>query len=218
MEISQNLEFLVRGRRSLRDLRREVDGPAGVVLDLIARHAGVQRSNRQLLGLGVGLEDTKIRDQPGWALGLEPKLGAILAAGSMSERRDEVDPVDECPAGVTSLTDEIMGRWYTDGFRSRHPDVVARSAAMLAQVSVQGYVGCAEALKAVPYFDRLQTMGVPVLYIVGRHDGVAPETMAAMAARTPGSTIEVIDPGAHFPNVENPRAFNQVMADWLGIA
>lgn len=208
MEISQNLEFLVGGRRSLRDLRREVDGPAGVVLDLIEV---VDSGGGGTTALGVGMDHGD-------------RMGRIICCDANSRTTDaDVERWDRriaqvLAAGVTSLTDEIMGRWYTDGFRSSHPDVVARSAAMLAQVSAQGYVGCAEALKAVPYFDRLPTMGVPVLYIVGRQDGVAPETMAAMAARTPGSTIEVIDPGAHFPNVENPRAFNQVIADWLGIA
>jgi 3-oxoadipate enol-lactonase len=59
-------------------------------------------------------------------------------------------------------------------------------------------------------------MTVPVLYVVGSQDaGAPPPVMQAMAEATPNAGLSVIEGAAHIPNMEDPAAFEAVIAPWL---
>jgi 3-oxoadipate enol-lactonase len=117
--------------------------------------------------------------------------------------------------GTQSLGDELLARWYTPAFRDARPDVMAWSLDMLAKVSASGYAGCAAALKDVHLTRCLRTLTSETLYISGAQDGQTPVKMAHLAEITPAACFHSIDPGAHFPNIENVRAFNRCLTQFL---
>jgi 3-oxoadipate enol-lactonase len=94
--------------------------------------------------------------------------------------------------------------------------VVERARAMILATSVTGYAGCAAALKTLDYLRHLGGLKTPTLYVVGSEDaGAPPDAVRAMAAATPGSEFALIEGAAHIANMEDPEAFDSVVADFL---
>lgn len=118
--------------------------------------------------------------------------------------------------GMAAILDGTLERWFTPACRAARPDVVERAAGMVLRTSPAGYIGCAEALKTLDYLRHLPQMRPEVLYIVGSEDGGAPpDAMRAMAEATPKGRLVVIEGAAHIANMEDPDAFNAVIADWV---
>ncbi len=87
---------------------------------------------------------------------------------------------------------------------------------MITSTSVEGYCGCAEALKTLDYFKHLPRLTRPTHYIAGASDAAAPpDVMQAMAQATPNGSLTVIPDAAHIANVENAAAFNADVTAFL---
>ena len=69
--------------------------------------------------------------------------------------------------GTGSVADEVVERWFTPAFRERAPETVARTVAMLAATSDEGYAGCCEAIAAMDLRDGLRSIAAPTLVIAG---------------------------------------------------
>jgi len=63
--------------------------------------------------------------------------------------------------------------------------------------------------------DRLPELDLPTLLLVGEYDEARPETMLEFQALIPGSVLKVIPDAAHLVNVDQPRAFNDAIAEFL---
>ena len=53
--------------------------------------------------------------------------------------------------GLEALVDANMQRWFTEGFRKRAPDVLARMRAMFVATKLPGYIGCCEAVRDMDF-------------------------------------------------------------------
>ncbi|WP_262851518.1 alpha/beta fold hydrolase [Mumia quercus] len=63
---------------------------------------------------------------------------------------------------------------------------------------------------------RLPHVSVPVLAVVGALDGDDHRAMAErLATLTPRGELVVVEETAHYPNMERPKEFNRVIADFL---
>src|SRR5262245_43499966 len=51
--------------------------------------------------------------------------------------------------GMASLSEQVVGRWFTPAFRARDPATVAGFVTMVEGVDPQGYAGCSEAIAAM---------------------------------------------------------------------
>lgn len=118
--------------------------------------------------------------------------------------------------GMAAVLDGTLERWFTGKTRQERPDVVERARAMILATSTTGYIGCAEALKGLDYLKDLGRMRAATLYVVGGEDmGAPPDAMRAMAAATPGAEFALIEGAAHVANMEDPAAFDAIVADFL---
>ncbi len=65
--------------------------------------------------------------------------------------------------------------------------------------------------------DWLHGVSVPALVITGRHDVITPVEQGArrLAALLPNSTLEVFENSGHFPFMEEPERFAEVVSIWL---
>ncbi|MDF1777017.1 MAG: 3-oxoadipate enol-lactonase [Rhizobiaceae bacterium] len=120
--------------------------------------------------------------------------------------------------GMQAVASPTLERWFTEGFRNApsNTETLAGVRDMIMATSVAGYTGSAACLLSLDYLKDLGMIAVPVLYVGGAHDPAAPAAvMRDMAAKTPGARFEEIPDAAHLANIENPEAFNRVLAQWL---
>ena len=70
-------------------------------------------------------------------------------------------------------------------------------------------------LKSVEYVDRLHTIHVPTLLIVGDHDEVAPSLSQEMHEKIAGSQIVIMPDSGHMTFVDQPEKFNDTVTLFL---
>jgi proline iminopeptidase len=70
-------------------------------------------------------------------------------------------------------------------------------------------------LRSWDVLDRLAEITLPTLLVAGRFDQNSPEHMWEMHQRIEGSQFELFESSAHFPFIEQPARFDQVMRDFL---
>lgn len=162
-----------------------------------------------MVGMGLGLDHPeRIK-----------RLVVCDARGDAPEayRKSWDDRIERVSAeGVAVLAKPTVERWFTQAF-GQNQEAVDRMRAMVAATSVDGYVGCARALRELDYTRRLPTMTVPTLFLVGSEDaGAPPETMWQMHQATPGSQFVQIDNASHISAVEQPDQVAAAITKFLG--
>ena len=116
-------------------------------------------------------------------------------------------------AGVGSIADAAMGRWFSQPFRAAHPDVVALYHRMLSDTPADGYASCCEAIRDADLRPDIHRIQSPTVIIAGHHDPVTPPADAQdMHARIPNSRVSLLD-AAHIANVEQAQAFNDMLIE-----
>ena len=178
------------------------------------------------------------------ALGIETSVFSGLSLGGMIGKQLAIengqrlralvlcDTIARWPGGVTAiwngrvraaqsqgmapLVEPTLERWFTAPTRARRPPELEPIAAMIAATPPAGFIGCAQAIAKINFLDRLGTVGVPTLVIVGADDPATPPSAAqAIQAAIPGAELVVIEDAAHLANVEQPDAFNAALTGFL---
>jgi 3-oxoadipate enol-lactonase len=117
--------------------------------------------------------------------------------------------------GTAGIVDATMERWFTKDFRDNNPQPMALMKAMFVKTPLEGYIGCAEAVRDMDHRDLLDRIKAPTHVIAGRHDGATPpEAGEYIRSRVPGATMTVLD-AAHISNVAQPQAFTKAVLDFL---
>jgi 3-oxoadipate enol-lactonase len=118
--------------------------------------------------------------------------------------------------GTGAFVKPMTTRWLTPAYYERHPEIVAKLAAMIGKTSVDGAIGCAQALKKANQWALLSGIKVPTLIIVGENDVGTPVSAAEYLHREiKGSKLAIIKEAGHLPNVEQSEAFNRTVLDFL---
>jgi len=108
-------------------------------------------------------------------------------------------------AGMASLAEPVVGRWFTPAFRARDPATVARFVTTVAGLDPQGYAGCCEAIAAMDQRSSLARISARTLVIAGAEDPATPPWHGARIASAVGrSRLRVIRGGSHLANVSQP--------------
>jgi 3-oxoadipate enol-lactonase len=117
--------------------------------------------------------------------------------------------------GMGVLADASMVRWFTEGFRTRHPDVVARLRKTFEATSVDGYVGCCAALRDADLRPVAKSVACPTLIVTGRHDPATPPADGRwLGDQIRGARVVDLD-AAHLSNVERADDFNVAVRDFI---
>ena len=118
--------------------------------------------------------------------------------------------------GMQPLVEPTLGRWFTEPFRKRRPDIMQSIGAQIAATPVNGYAGCCQAIPKINLTQRLKDIACPILVIVGEQDMGTPLAMAEeIHANAPGSKLTVLSPAAHLSNLEQPEAFSAALEAFL---
>jgi 3-oxoadipate enol-lactonase len=118
--------------------------------------------------------------------------------------------------GTAAIADGTMERWFTEGFRKRAPQAVARLKQMVLDTPVEGYIGCGEAVRDMDHREIIRKITAPTMIIAGRHDpATTVEAAEFLRDRIPGSKLVVLE-AAHIANVEQAQAYTDALFGFLG--
>jgi 3-oxoadipate enol-lactonase len=97
-------------------------------------------------------------------------------------------------------------RWFSDGFRERHPEVVQRLGGIFTANDIACYRATCEMLGDADLRDQIAKTTQPTAVIVGEEDYATPVAMAEdLNKRIAGSTLTVIKGGRHITPAECPK-------------
>jgi 3-oxoadipate enol-lactonase len=119
--------------------------------------------------------------------------------------------------GTAPIAESIVSRWFTPEYAAGHPDVVAETAAMVADTPDEGYLASCQALEVWDHRERLGAVTVPTLVIAGAADPSTPVTPHArtIVGGIPGARLEVLD-AAHLATIERPDEATSLIAEHAG--
>ena len=118
--------------------------------------------------------------------------------------------------GMASISEQVVGRWFTPAFHARNPAAVAGFVTTLEGVDPEGYAGCCEAIAAMDLRASLGRISAPVLVIAGAEDPATPPWHGARIASGVGrSRLRVIRGGAHLATVSQPGEVTAVLMEHL---
>lgn len=160
----------------------------------------------QVLGFDHGnrlnsllLSDTRSRSDASQAQIWEDRIAVVQQAGSLAP-----------------VIDSTIPRWFSEDFVARAPERVEQVRAMLRRCSIEGYAGCGRAISVFDFTSQLPKIKARTMIVVGRDDaGTTVADAEALQRGIAGSQLRVIEKCRHVPNVEDPKAFNEIMSAWL---
>jgi 3-oxoadipate enol-lactonase len=110
-------------------------------------------------------------------------------------------------SGMAAMTDAVLERWFTPGFRAHQSAELEAVRALLLHTNPQGYAGCSAAIRDMDQRRLLPLIEVPTLVIAGDDDPATPiEHAQLLASGIRGAELHVLS-AAHLSNVEQPEAF-----------
>jgi len=122
---------------------------------------------------------------------------------------------DVLDAGLAAIVDANMERWFTQAFRERSPQAIARIREMFMATSVEGYVACGHAIRDMDHRPLLMKISAPTLVIAGRHDpATTPEAGEFIVQHTPNAKLVVLET-AHIANIEQPQLYADTVLEFL---
>ncbi len=185
------------------------------VLKLLDRH-GIEHAGYVGISLGGMLGMWLAASSPGRidALGLVCTSAYLPPASGWLARAEQVRA-----AGMASVVEQLLGRWFTRSFAAREPEVTAAFGADLERTDAAGYAACCEALAAMDLKPMLGSITAPTLVISATEDPATPPAHGALIARAiPGARLRVIRGTAHLANVGAPGEVTAALLDHLLLA
>jgi 3-oxoadipate enol-lactonase len=117
--------------------------------------------------------------------------------------------------GTKAVAKQVVERWFTPEFHTKHPDQIAKTRKMIESTSTDGYVGSCAAVRDFDFWQKVGAIRVQTLVIAGTHDqSLPPSDAQKLAKQIPGARyIEL--PAAHISNVEAASRFTDEVSTFL---
>ena len=118
--------------------------------------------------------------------------------------------------GIPGLADATLKRWFTAPFIEGDPASIEKVRKMILGTGIEGYLGCAAAVRDMAQTTMLLKIKAPTLILVGRDDPACTvENSTVLKRMIDGSEMVVIDKAAHLANIEQPEAFNNALRKFI---
>jgi len=118
--------------------------------------------------------------------------------------------------GIPGLVDGTLERWFTAAFHARKPADIAKVRAMILATGVEGYTGCACAVRDMAQTTMLLEVKAPTLVMTGRLDPACTVAQSTVLHRMiDGSRLAIIEDAAHLSNIEQPEVFNRLLRTFI---
>jgi 3-oxoadipate enol-lactonase len=148
------------------------------------------------------------------ALGLIDTTAWYNAADKWEERA-----ATATSAGLAAMIDFQVTRWFTDGFRASHSDLVKRNVDRFLANDPAAYAETCRMLGACNLESTLPGMKVPAAIVVGDEDYATPVAMAETLCRgIKGSTLTILKGARHLTPLEAPTDIAAVLQRLIQLA
>ena len=120
-------------------------------------------------------------------------------------------------SGVAPVAAAMIPKLLAEGTRENAPDVEETVRAMILDTAPETVVAALAGMASRHDSTReLAEIAVPTLVMVGEHDAITPPDDArAMADGIADARLTIIPDAGHVSGLENPRAFNEALKDFL---
>lgn len=119
--------------------------------------------------------------------------------------------------GLAGQVTPTLERWFTRAFAEASPLTLEWIAGQIRATSPAGYAAAIRAIQQLDHRDRLGQIAAPTLVLAGEADSaVPPATASALAGAIAGARLVVLPDTAHLGNVQQPVAFTETVASFLG--
>jgi 3-oxoadipate enol-lactonase len=109
-----------------------------------------------------------------------------------------------------------MERWFTPSFLKESSPMVEMIRKQILATPVQGYIGCAEAIRKLNYLNQLSKIKIPTLIMVGEDDPGTPVSASeAIHKQLSNSKLTILRSARHLSNIEQAEAFNADLLKFL---
>lgn len=150
------------------------------------------------------------------------RLLSLSLCDTMAQLPSEAQPIWQERIGIArnkgldALVEPTMERWFTAPYRAQDPAALKLIRQYFLSTSIDGYIGCSEAIRQLDYLDQLKAITLATLIIVGEQDmGTPVAASQAMHQQIQGSQLDIIPNAAHLSNVEQTAVFNRILMDFL---
>ena len=118
--------------------------------------------------------------------------------------------------GIPAMVEPTLQRWFTPAFLKRGAQDLEKIKPMIAGTGLEGYTGCASAVRDMAQSTMLLKIKTPTMIIAGKQDPATTVDHATVLNRLiDGSKLVVIDEAAHLSNIEQPEAFNRAVRGFI---
>lgn len=119
--------------------------------------------------------------------------------------------------GMHDYAREVLPKMIAPQTIAEQPEVKAHVLSMMRGTLPQGAAAALRGRAERPdYTPLLPQMNVPTLIVVGSVDEFTPVSDAEfMRDRIPDAKMAIIEGAGHMPNLENPKEFNRIVAEFL---
>ncbi|WP_374379601.1 3-oxoadipate enol-lactonase [Dongia sp.] len=119
-------------------------------------------------------------------------------------------------SGIAPLIDGTLLRWFTPAFAETSPHIVDKARRMIAATSVDGYAGCAAAIRDMDLKTAPESIKMPTLILAAENDPSAtPEMMKHLHARISGAEFQLLPACAHVFTMERPTDATGAIGSFL---
>jgi 3-oxoadipate enol-lactonase len=185
--------------------------------DVVALLKALNIPRCHFVGLSIG-------GMIGQALGIkhQPEIASLALCATTSRMPAEMQSVWDGrigqvqQQGMASIATGTLERWFTPAFRAAQPVEISRVGTMISLTPVNGFVGCASAIKTLDFTSQLKQIALPTRLIVGREDpGTTVAASEVIQREIPNSSLVVLEQAMHLCNIEQAEAFNRALLEFL---
>jgi 3-oxoadipate enol-lactonase len=134
------------------------------------------------------------------------------AAAKFKERADAARS-----KGLRGMIDFQLTRWFSDGFRANHSEVLMRTTDVFVANDVDCYAASCELLGAADTRAQLANFNMPTAVVVGEEDYATPVAMARqLHDAIPHSTLTIIPGARHLTPIEFPERITTELRGLFG--
>lgn len=181
---------------------------------------GIARAGLVGFSLGGMINRRCAIDHPG-------RVGALVVLNSPHDRGPEAQRAVEerarqtAAGGPAASLDETLARWFTEGFRQSHPEVVARIRAVVLANEPANYAAhrrvLAEGVRAL--IAPNPPITAPTQVMTCAHDsGSTPAMSHAIAREIAGAELQIVPGLQHLGLIEQPHLFARPIEAFLARA
>lgn len=117
--------------------------------------------------------------------------------------------------GIGALAIPTAERWSGKAYLDEHPDVAENLLACIRQTSLDGFVGCAQAIQGLSYLDQLSRIETPTTLLIGTRDETLLQPMRDLAPLIAGADLQTIEGAGHLPQLDRPAHFERLLLSHL---